>query len=98
MIFEARLDPDGVLWLSGDLDMTNADELIRLASKVSEKRQDVILELSDLAFMDSSGIRAVIAIAEHARGSVVLREPSASVRKVIDLTGIVGRHGIVLDP
>ena len=97
MIFEVRQDPDGVLWLSGELDMNNADEFIRVASEVSEVRPDLILDLSDLSFMDSSGIRAVLAIAEHASGSVVLRQPSESVRKVIDLTGIVGRHGIVLD-
>jgi anti-sigma B factor antagonist len=96
-MFEMRPDPDGVLWLSGELDLTNAEELIRVGSSLSERHPDLVLDLSDLAFMDSSGIRAVLAIAERSSGSVLLREPNGSVRKVIDLTGIVGRHGIALD-
>ena len=97
MNFDFRPDPDGVLWLSGELDTYKAVEFIRVGRTASEQRSDVILDLSDLSFIDSSGIRAVLAIAEGTTGAVVLRGPSASVRRVIDLTGIVGRYGIVLD-
>jgi anti-anti-sigma factor len=62
-----------------------------------ERSDELTLDLIELMFIDSSGIRAILALAECAKGSLVLRHPSDAVRKIIDLTGIVGRNGIVLD-
>jgi anti-anti-sigma factor len=47
----------------------------------------VILDLSELQFVGSAGIRAFVTIAKEAspRG-LVLRSPQRAVRKVIDLT------------
>ena len=97
MKLDIRLDDDGVIRLSGELDMYTAESLIRCGIAGLEASDSLTIDLSNLSFMDSTGIRAILALAERAGGSVLLRHPTANVRKVIDLTGIVGRDGIALD-
>ena len=92
--FEARADADSVVWLSGELDMLKADAVVDVAAAAARERQ-VTLDLSRLSFIDSSGIRAILRVADET-DEVVLRGPTPAVRKVLDLSGIVGRRGIRL--
>jgi anti-anti-sigma factor len=92
--FEAQADPDGVVWLSGELDMLEADALVHIGTAARAGGR-VTLDLSGLSFIDSSGIRAILRLAEEAE-QVLLRDPLPAVRKVLDLSGIVGRRGITL--
>jgi anti-anti-sigma regulatory factor len=51
-----------------------------------------------MTFIDSSGIRALLALAERSEGrGFVIRHPTENVQKVFDLTGIIGRWGIKVD-
>jgi anti-sigma B factor antagonist len=94
--FEAR-EREGILWLSGELDMRETEVFATAAARVLlETDGDVVLDLSDLEFIDSSGIRAMLALDTQDR-RLVLRRPSPRVRKVLDLTGIVGRQGIAME-
>ena len=97
MNLDLRFDADGVLSLSGELDVATAESFVQCGTTELERSDELRVELSDLAFIDSSGIRAILALAERANGSLVLCHPRENVRKVIDLTGIVGRHGIVVE-
>jgi anti-anti-sigma factor len=97
MHLETQLDAEGILHVTGELDLNTADALVRSGTAALGRSPDLTLDLSDLSFTDSSGIRAFLTLAERARGSVVLRRPNDSVRKVIQMTGIVGRNGIVLE-
>jgi anti-anti-sigma factor len=78
---------DGVLRLSGELDLATDESLLSAFRSVSNDGSEVILDLSELRFVGSAGIRAFVTIAKEAspRG-LVLRSPQRAVRKVIDLT------------
>jgi anti-sigma B factor antagonist len=78
---------DGVLRLSGELDLATDESLLSAFRSVSNDGSEVILDLSELQFVGSAGIRAFVTIAKEAspRG-LVLRSPQRAVRKVIDLT------------
>ena len=78
---------DGVLRLSGELDLATDDCLLAAFRSGSDQGSDLILDLSELRFIGSAGIRAFLTIANEAspRG-LVLRSPRRQVRKVIDLT------------
>ena len=89
---------DGVLRLSGELDLATDDCLLTAFRSGSNHGSDVILDLSELEFMGSTGIRAFLTIADEAspRG-LVLRSPRPAVRKVIDLTRLEDEARIRVD-
>lgn len=76
----------------GELDMTNATEAFDVLIEAIRKG-DVIIEASELTFIDSSGIRSLVeAHREAHRGigtgrTVVVRNPSEPVRRVLEVTG-----------
>ena len=85
-----------MLCLAGELDMNATDSFAAAASGyILETEGDVIVDLARLEFIDSSGIRALLAL-ETADRRLILRRPSPRVKKVLDLTGIIGRRGITL--
>ena len=90
---------DGVLRLSGELDLaTTEDLLIAFRSLSDGDGSEVILDLSELTFIDTTGICAFVTIAQEAspRG-VVLRSPRRPVRKVIDLIRLEDEARIRVD-
>ena len=89
---------DGVLRLSGELDLAADDDLLIAFRSGSHDGSEVILDLSELSFIDSAGIGALTAIVREAspRG-VVLRSPRRNVRKVIDLTRLEDSAGVRVD-
>jgi anti-anti-sigma factor len=86
---------DGVLRLAGELDLANFEDLLTAFRSVSSNGSEVILDLSELTFIDTTGICAFVTIAQEAspRG-VVLRSPRRPVRKVIDLTRLEDEAGV----
>jgi anti-anti-sigma factor len=89
---------DGVLRLSGELDLATDEDLLSAFRSAYDDASEVILDLSELEFIDSTGIRAFVTIAREAspRG-VVLRSPRRAVRKVIDLTRLQDAAGVRVD-
>lgn len=82
-----------VLAVSGDLDHTNAQQLRHSGQEAAAVAPGRLLEvnLSDLAFCDSSGITALIAVRNHvvsAGGEVVLVAVPANMRRLLHLTGL----------
>ena len=76
------------------LDLSAAVEFASTASSVLDGDGELVLDMTDLAFMDSSGVRALLEVAMRTYRGVALRRPQPIVRKVLDITGIVGRYGI----
>ncbi len=78
-----------VVALAGEMDMNNADELPReLAALVPSEAYSLIVELSHLSFIDSTGIRAVAAVAgviKAGGGTVVLAAPTQNVARVFEI-------------
>lgn len=96
--FEIRTDGEGVLWLSGELDLAQAAAFTAAAGACLDGRNDVVLDCSRLTFLDSSGIRAIFQLASKAGRGVIIRDPTDSVRKVITIAGIDGQMGVRIQP
>ena len=92
-----------VLNLSGELDLATVGELEDALRTRLEAGEDVVVDLRGLAFMDSSGVRALVGAhqsAESGDGSLtIVRAPRGSeVDRVIDVSGIATALGMVDEP
>jgi len=86
---DAHVDPSGtqIVTLRGELDSSNATSLMAaVASITAERPRRLIFDLADLSFMDSAGIAVLINTA--AKTSVLLRNPSPIIRRVLETTGL----------
>lgn len=95
--FAVRADPEGVLWLAGEFDLAAIDAFQAAVDAVLDAQRELVLDLSELTFLDSTGIRAFLIVAEHVSGGVVLRRPTQAVRRVLALVGIDGHLGIRIE-
>lgn len=85
------LAEDGTLTIAlvGELDVANTDAVrAELAPIVKDVTAGPILfDLSELAFIDSSGLAVLLHVAKTC-GHVVLRNASPIVRRIIEVTGL----------
>jgi anti-anti-sigma factor len=87
-------EPDGRLRLTllGDLDLTSTETFSTRLAELSAARQPVRLDLSQLAFIDSSGVQAVLAAVTDARWIgwqlEVVPHVSPSVERAARIVGI----------
>lgn len=81
-----------VLKLRGELDVATAPVLEGgLACAFAPKPSSMVLDMTDLTFLDSTGIRVLVTAARQAEGdgcSIVLMAPNAQVLRVLRLTGV----------
>jgi anti-anti-sigma factor len=70
------------------------DDFLTAARAAARGPDGFVVDLTDLEFIDSRGIGAIVTIAKEIGGDVVLFHPRPVVRRVIDLTGIAGHLGI----
>src|SRR6476620_439686 len=77
------------LRLAGELDLFSSSEL-SLALADFDGDDPIHIDLSELTFIDSSGIGAILAFARSRNGSgpVVLMNPSQAVRRAIQIVGL----------
>ena len=80
------------LRLYGDLDMENAPTLDdQLADAESSDAPSIVLDLSQLDFIDSSGLRTVLRAAQRSCGNshrLAVRRGTGQVAKLFELTAI----------
>lgn len=77
-----------VVGLSGELDLTNAERVQSvIGDVVTEGTERLVVEMSKLKFMDSSGLALLASVARKVP-EIELRNPSPVVRRLIDLTGL----------
>ncbi|MFF9066660.1 STAS domain-containing protein [Streptomyces sp. NPDC014891] len=81
-----------VLSLGGELDMETAPLLEgSLGEQLRDGRAHVVLDLTGLEFMDSSGLNVLIRAVHKARGvggDVYLAAPTSAVRRILEITGV----------
>ena len=81
-----------VLTPHGDMDMATVGEFERVAGHlVGSGQASLMIDLSDVAFMDSSGINGLIRVkkaCDAAGGQLSLSRPQPRVRDVLRLTGL----------
>jgi anti-anti-sigma factor len=92
-----------VLNLSGELDLATVGELEDALTQRLEAGEDLVVDLRSLEFMDSSGVRALVAGHQEAQtggGSLtIVRAPRGTeVDRVIDVSGIATALGMVDEP
>lgn len=76
-----------VLVLSGEIDMSNVEDLVDAASELAQNR-GLRLRMEGVSFIDSTGIRGLLRIAEMTGGELVLVSPHPAVRKVLRVLGL----------
>jgi anti-anti-sigma factor len=91
---ENRREGDAaVIALNGELDLASAPDLEReLRDAEAESPARVVIDLKGLAFMDSTGLQALLRARERASNApyeLVLRRGSHQVQRVFELTKTV---------
>jgi anti-anti-sigma factor len=84
---------DRVIRLRGELDIDSAPDLERVLLRSRPARQRVVLDLSELEFMDSTGLRVLLrarAVAEDGGWELLLRDVPPTIRRLFDMTGVHG--------
>jgi anti-anti-sigma factor len=79
-----------ILQLVGELDISSAPALRQQLLDILASDSDVIVDLSGLTFMDSSGISVLILAHKQARDQsqkMTLRHPTGPVAKVLAVSG-----------
>ncbi|MGR8012061.1 STAS domain-containing protein [Streptomyces hypolithicus] len=81
-----------VVTLGGELDLDTATLLhTHLATQIHHGRHHLVIDLSALDFMDSSGLNTLIKAARETRqseGNLHLAAPTPTVRRLLDITGM----------
>ncbi|MEU2117732.1 STAS domain-containing protein [Streptomyces sp. NPDC058700] len=89
---EIRDAGTAVLSVGGELDIETATKLHHhLANQFLHGRHHLVLDLSPLDFMDSSGLNVLIRAARDARqagGDLHLAAPTPAVRRILEITGL----------
>jgi anti-anti-sigma factor len=78
--------------LGGELDMSNAHEVgTSIADAVTNDAAGLILDLTELEFIDSAGIRTLLSLVGrfgwHGQRLTFVAAPGSRVRRVIELAG-----------
>ncbi|MEU5217058.1 STAS domain-containing protein [Streptomyces sp. NPDC020807] len=89
---EIRDGHTAVLTVAGELDMETAARLQEiLTEQFGRGRRRLVLDLSALDFMDSSGLNVLIRSVNTAResgGDLYLAAPTPAVRRILEITGV----------
>ena len=92
-VFETTDDGRRVIAPRGELDLATADQLeARLAGNI-----DTVLDLAELSFIDSTGIRVLVSTARRARAEAwefTVRNPQPTVLRVIRLVALEQHLGL----
>jgi anti-anti-sigma factor len=75
------------LWVAGELDRATANRFDEVVQRSTVGSGQLVLDLSRVRFLDSSGVRSLIKLGMSMRGrTLVLRAPSPQVMRVLQLT------------
>lgn len=81
---------DHYLAVAGEVDAATSPALrdaIRAAAAVNA-RPPLHVEMSNVSFMDSSGLSALVAAYRRSHGAIRVIAPSPSVTRILELTGL----------
>ena len=80
-----------VMAVAGDLDMATASVMARRLSELVQGGTDVVVDLSGLGFIDSSGLRALMTANQQFEDqgtTLTLRRPTRNVARLLAITGL----------
>lgn len=83
--------------LAGELDMASRPILDRSMDLASLRGRVLVLDISELTFVDSSGIHALVGICDAVgSGCVVVRGARPNVRYVLEMVGLTALRNLKL--
>jgi anti-anti-sigma factor len=88
---DAGRDGERVIRVRGELDIESAPELERALLRSRPAGERVVLDLAELKFMDSTGLRVLLrarAAADEGRWEINLRNVPPTIRRLFDMTGV----------
>jgi anti-sigma B factor antagonist len=97
MLLKIETNTDGdtlYVSLSGEFDMGSVAAFRKGVEDEPDPWKRVVIDMSDLAFMDSSGLQELVRLDNRARErglEVVIARPSVPVLRLLELTGL-GQH------
>ena len=78
--------------LSGEIDISNAPQLKKdLETAFEQKPADIIANVSELSYIDSTGLGAIISVYGKMKKTghrIVLVEPKDNVKKLLNITSL----------
>jgi anti-sigma B factor antagonist len=76
-----------IIALSGEIDMAGADEIMVLLEPLIEAGGPVAIDLSDVTFMDSTGIHVMLEAADALgdRGCLIVHGAHGPIREVMEI-------------
>lgn len=79
--------------LVGDLDLVNVEQVREFILRADDGVQDLILDTTDLAFIDTNGLHTLIAAREHygQRFTLIAGERT---RRILEITGLHDIFGL----
>ena len=81
-----------IVALTGELDLATADEVEKELARVeATDAESIVLDLSGLTFMDSTGVRLVVNAHTRSRADtnrLTLKRGPAGVQRVMELSGV----------
>ena len=96
MAVKVARDPGGAeLVVSGEIDMACAAEFLDAVRSMCGDGP-VCLRMTDVSFMDSSGLHALLTLARE-NGPVHVLSPGALVGRVIAISGVGADAGIIIE-
>lgn len=100
MIAIDRNDESVVARLSGDIDMTNTGAIEdAVAANLTSSHRGFVLDLTDVTYLDSAGIRLLYVLDERAgarqQQAVVVIPPGAQITRTLEAAGAIGTLKIV---
>jgi anti-sigma B factor antagonist len=82
-------DVDGVVCLTGELDIATAPQLQTVLRQLLDGgAQTVVVDVAKLSFCDSTGLSVFVAAHRDLAAGLVIRQPSPPLQKLLRLTGM----------
>jgi anti-sigma B factor antagonist len=82
----------GIIRVQGELDRLDAPDLSDLATKMlDEGARSLVIDCEEVTFIDSTGLSVLIKAQKHAElqfGALTLRNPSAFMIRLLEITGL----------
>jgi len=81
-----------VVQVNGEIDLASAGDFgAQLSRAIGDGAETVVVDLTDVDFMDSAGVNTILnarALAERAGVRLVLRRPNGEADRILDLFGL----------
>ncbi|AEG43285.1 anti-sigma B factor antagonist [Isoptericola variabilis J7] len=89
---DVRIEDDGYLWvMRGEVDAAvqarHEEQLLQVTRAASRR---IVIDLSDVSFMDSGGLRLLYHAADGSPQPPLLKGAPARIRDLLELSGVIG--------